>query len=495
MPAKNCEQPVVRAFASQDAVDLVSDDDWDAYEIRMLQGSSSSSGPMPTPPDCPSKSSPQKRKRDEAGVPIPPEPASKRPRRGDQHKSGKSTATAAGSRTDPIAVPKEIVDMDADSTNSVVDRARVGPSGRCTLSSKPKPVDVRASSALLRSAGVSSTTGVSKLGASVDVADISPAHGRPKHPAVKEAEGNIPVAKDKGKPTGGLKLVRKKTKKQLEEERKVLELREKKMTRREFIQYLYEEKLKGDLEDAPPKQLVLKDRVIWYAEPGGAKASDSFDRKRYEMVCSVQVFWLPRSFSLQLVRHGATVVPDFNSTTVTHVIFPGYIKGDGQALQRMGYTKYSQIPGSIKTVSWNWASRSIELSRIVPEQPYERFEVRLPPKPVIPFRRNGARIVDSEDEDEDEEVYAITQAMLLYIDSGNLCSRPKGRIPHIGGAQNKLHTWVEQQPITDVATATEDPLLPFYTEAKKYVAEEEVGTSLTLWKNGDSNDFILDGRP
>jgi hypothetical protein len=97
-------------------------------------------------------------------------------------------------------------------------------------------------------------------------------------------------------------------------------------------------------------------------------------------------------------------VPDFDYTTVTHVIFPSYMKSDGQALGRMGYTKYSQIPENIKTVSWNWASRSIELKRIVSEQLYERFEVRLPPKPVIPFRRNGARLVDSEDED---EVYAL----------------------------------------------------------------------------------------
>ena len=97
-------------------------------------------------------------------------------------------------------------------------------------------------------------------------------------------------------------------------------------------------------------------------------------------------------------------MPDFDDTTVTHVIFPSYMKGDGQALRRMRYTKYSQIPESVKTVSWNWASRSIELRRIVPELPYERFEARLPPKPVIPFRRNGARLVDSEDED--EEAYA-----------------------------------------------------------------------------------------
>ena len=57
------------------------------------------------------------------------------------------------------------------------------------------------------------------------------------------------------------------------------------MRRREFIQYSYEEKLKEELEDAPPKQLVLKDKITWYAEPGTAKASVSFDRKRYEMVC------------------------------------------------------------------------------------------------------------------------------------------------------------------------------------------------------------------
>ena len=52
---------------------------------------------------------------------------------------------------------------------------------------------------------------------------------------------------------------KKKTTKALEAEKKALDLREKKMTRREFIQYLYEEKLKEELENAPLKRLVLKD--------------------------------------------------------------------------------------------------------------------------------------------------------------------------------------------------------------------------------------------
>ena len=75
---------------------------------------------------------------------------------------------------------------------------------------------------------------------------------------------------------------KKKSKKQLEAKKKAPELREKMVMRREFIQYLYAEKLK---EDAQPKQLILKDKIIWYAEPGTAEAPDSFDHKRYEMVC------------------------------------------------------------------------------------------------------------------------------------------------------------------------------------------------------------------
>ena len=57
------------------------------------------------------------------------------------------------------------------------------------------------------------------------------------------------------------------------------------------------------------------------------------------------------------------------------------------------------------------------------------------------------------------------------------CSRSKDIIPHLGGGRGKLHQRVEQQPSLeqpDILTATEDPLLPFYTEAKKEVAEEEV---------------------
>ena len=71
-------------------------------------------------------------------------------------------------------------------------------------------------------------------------------------------------------------------------------LEEKKMTRREFIQYLYEEKLNEELRNAPLKRLVLKDKVVWYADPGNAKAVDSFDRGCYEMVR------VPRSASVLL---------------------------------------------------------------------------------------------------------------------------------------------------------------------------------------------------
>ena len=97
-------------------------------------------------------------------------------------------------------------------------------------------------------------------------------------------------------------------------------------------------------------------------------------------------------------------MPDFDDTIITRVIFPSYMKSDGQALGQMGYIRHSRIPASVKTVSWNWASRSLELRQNVREQQYERFEGRLPPKSVIPLRRNGARLMDSEGEDEEEYV-------------------------------------------------------------------------------------------
>ena len=45
-----------------------------------------------------------------------------------------------------------------------------------------------------------------------------------------------------------------------------------------IIQGLYEEKLKEQLGNAPLKTLVPKDKVIWYAEPGNVKTSNSFNR-------------------------------------------------------------------------------------------------------------------------------------------------------------------------------------------------------------------------
>ena len=310
MPQRNREQPVARAYANQDAIDLVSDDDWDEYETRLLRDSSSGTT---TSPDrkapSPSKSSPQKREREEAVTSVPAEPderATKRPRRGDVSKSGKPGVKANVSpRTKPSdvripPVPRDIVDIDADDStqhmNSAVDQARLGHSSR-SLSFSIKPIEIRASAALSGLSGATGTNRLSKPGASVKVTDALatslPLSAKPRPTkssaeGTNGAEGNTPPANSKGKPAVGVKLMRpekKKSKKQLEAEKKALELREKKMTRREFVQYLYEEKLKEELKDAPPKQLVLKDKIIWYAEPGTAKASDSFDRKRYEMVC------------------------------------------------------------------------------------------------------------------------------------------------------------------------------------------------------------------
>ena len=110
-----------------------------------------------------------------------------------------------------------------------------------------------------------------------------------------DVEGNVTLpaaaaARPKGNPAARaskLKLVRpekKISKKELQAEKKALDLREKNMTRGEYVQFLYEEKLKDELENAPLTRLVLKDKVIWYAEPGNAKAFDSFDCRRYEMM-------------------------------------------------------------------------------------------------------------------------------------------------------------------------------------------------------------------
>ena len=173
-----------------------------------------------------------------------------------------------------------------------------------------KPIEIHASASLSRLSGPSSTKRPSKLGASVDdviefpqsflpLSAQTPPPSKPSSPtpapSVEKTEENVTppattAAKPKGKPAARAtkpKLVRpekKKSNKELEAEKKALDLREKKMKRREFIQYLYEEKLKEELENTPLKRLVLKDKVIWYAEPGDAKAFDSFDRRRYEMV-------------------------------------------------------------------------------------------------------------------------------------------------------------------------------------------------------------------
>ena len=59
-------------------------------------------------------------------------------------------------------------------------------------------------------------------------------------------------------------------------------------------------------------------------------------------------------------------------------------------------------------------------------------------------------------------------------------------IPHLGGGRGELHQRVEQKPSleqADAVTATEVPLLPFYTEAKKEVRGSmcfEFGTTMAL---------------
>ena len=83
----------------------------------------------------------------------------------------------------------------------------------------------------------------------------------------------------------------------------------------------------------PLTWLVPEDKVILYAEPGSAKASDPFDRRRYEMVCvprSVSVLLFCRLFRSTAREPWNHCCAEFRLTTVTHVIFPGYMKHDGQ---------------------------------------------------------------------------------------------------------------------------------------------------------------------
>ena len=74
-------------------------------------------------------------------------------------------------------------------------------------------------------------------------------------------------------------------------------------------------------------------------------------------------------------------------------------------------------------------------------------------------------------------MYVLRGIVLPHIEYVRLCSHSKDIIPHLGGGRGKLHQRVEQQPSleqSNIVTATEDHLLPFYTEAKKEVAEEGV---------------------
>ena len=138
-------------------------------------------------------------------------------------------------------------------------------------------------------------------------------------------------------------------------------LEEKKMTRREFIQYLYEEKLKEELKNTPLKRLVLKDRVIWYAEPGNAKAVDSFDHRCYEMVrvprfASVLLLLFCPPLLILLSSSFAIEPPSSRISTTQqspHIILPGYMKSDGQRLGRIGYINHPRALESVETVSWN----------------------------------------------------------------------------------------------------------------------------------------------
>ena len=74
-------------------------------------------------------------------------------------------------------------------------------------------------------------------------------------------------------------------------------------------------------------------------------------------------------------------------------------------------------------------------------------------------------------------MYALRGINLPYIYYTRSCGHSKVIIPHVGGGRDKLHQRVERQPRpeqSNILTATEDPLLTSYTEARKEVAEEEV---------------------
>ena len=172
------------------------------------------------------------------------------------------------------------------------------------------------------------------------------------------------------------------------------------MIRREFIQYLYEEKLKDELKD-------MRYRSNLYRKTRSFGTLNPQLRKRLILLTVNTTRWSVSSVvvRLPLILHPArSSWGHCRARLRRHNSYPCHIsklhEDDDPASGRMGSIRHSQIPKSVTTVSWNRASRSKQLKRIAPEKPYERFEARPPPKPAIPFRRNGTRLVDSEDEDE-----------------------------------------------------------------------------------------------
>lgn len=71
------------------------------------------------------------------------------------------------------------------------------------------------------------------------------------------------------------------------------------------------------------------------------------------------VFWLVRTDSTpfeQIVKHGGTLIPTYDPTTVTHIVTDAPRPA---TLRALGYKRLSEIPDHIPTVKWDWVLSAI----------------------------------------------------------------------------------------------------------------------------------------
>ncbi|KAI0076868.1 Nucleotidyltransferase [Panus rudis PR-1116 ss-1] len=177
----------------------------------------------------------------------------------------------------------------------------------------------------------------------------------------------------------------------------------------------------------PFKKQIFKDLKIYF-NGGDLRLATEDTRKKMTL----------------LVKHGATLLPTYDATTVTHIVTTAEKSG---LLKDIGIRSLKSIPRRIPVLAWKWVARSINDGKFAPYHDHPAYSDRI----TLP---NDLEDLAPRPKGKGKEKAQDPLPSTTAIDEVSAISRP-ARVKSESSSRQGLDD-----------AQTDDPLAPFYAQAR-----------------------------